>query len=50
MLKINKILSKKIKFSISFRGAKQACPRESRGSNLSGFSLIELMVAIVILA
>ena len=43
MLKINKILSKKIKFSLSLQGAK-------RRSNLSGFSLIELMVAVVILA
>ncbi len=43
MLNINKILSKKIKFPLSLRGAK-------RRSNLSGFSLIELMVAVVILA
>ena len=43
MLKINKILSKKIKSSLSLRGAK-------RRSNLSGFSLIELMVAVIILA
>jgi len=43
MLKINKILSKKIKFPLSLRVAK-------RRSNLSGFSLIELMVAVVILA
>ena len=43
MLKINKILSKKIKFPLSLRGAKQR-------SNLSGFSLIELMVAVAILA
>ena len=43
MLKINKILSKKIKFPPSLRGAK-------RRSNLSGFSLIELMVAAAILA
>ena len=43
MLKINKILSKKIKFPLSLRGAK-------RRSNLSGFSLIELMVAAAILA
>lgn len=42
MLNINKILSKKIKFPLSLRGAK-------RRSNLSGFSLIELMVAVVIL-
>ena len=43
MLKINKILSKKIKLTLSLRVAKQR-------SNLSGFSLIELMVAVVILA
>ena len=43
MLKINNILSKKIKSSLSLREAK-------RRSNLSGFSLIELMVAVVILA
>ena len=44
MLKINKILSKKIKFPLSLRGAK-------RRSNLNkGFSLIELMVAVAILA
>ena len=49
MLKINRILSKKIKSPLSLRG-KQASPCESRGSNLSGFSLIELMVAAVILA
>jgi len=36
--------------SLSLRGAKQACPCVSRGSNLSGFSLIELMVAVAILA
>jgi len=36
--------------SLSLRGAKQACPCESRGSNLNGFSLIELMVAVVILS
>ena len=40
---LNKILSKKIKFPLSMRGAK-------RRSNFSGFSLIELMVAITILA
>ncbi len=63
MLKINRILSKKIQFflslqeivgfchsresgnpsSLSLRGAKQR-------SNLKGFSLIELMVAVIILA
>jgi len=43
MLKINKILSKKIKFLLSLRGAKQR-------SNRKGFSLIELMIAVVILA
>ena len=43
MLKINKILSKKIKFPLPLRGAK-------RRSNLSGFSLIELMIAAAILA
>ena len=43
MLKINKILSKKIKSPLSLRGAK-------RRSNLKGFSLIELMVAVAILA
>ena len=43
MLKINKILSKKIQFPLSLRGAKQR-------SNLKGFSLIELMVAVAILA
>jgi prepilin-type N-terminal cleavage/methylation domain-containing protein len=36
--------------SLSLRGAKQACPFVSRGSNLKGFSLIELMVAVVILS
>jgi len=50
MLKINKILSEKIKSPLSLRGAKQACPCESKGINLNGFSLIELMVAVVILA
>jgi len=41
---LNKILSKKIKFPLSLRGAK-------RRSNLNkGFSLLELMVAVVILA
>lgn len=40
---LNKILSKKIKFPLSLRG-------EKRRSNLKGFSLIELMIAITILA
>lgn len=43
MLKINKISTKKIKLPLSLRGAKKK-------SNLSGFSLIELMIAITILA
>ena len=43
MLEINRILFKKIKFPLSLRGAKQR-------SNRKGFSLIELMVAVVILA
>ena len=60
---LNKILSKKIKFPLLLRGLFPFChSRESgnpsslslRGakqrSNLSGFSLIELMVAVVILA
>ena len=63
MLKINKILSKKIQFTLSLRGLFPFChSRESgnpsslslRGtkqrSNLKGFSLIELMVAVIILA
>ena len=63
MLKINKILSKKIKFPLSLRGLFPFChSRESgnpsllslRGakqrSNLNGFSLIELMIAVTILA
>ena len=63
MLKINRILSKKIKFPMSLTGQFPFChSRESgnpsslslRGakqrSNLSGFSLIELMVAVGILA
>ena len=63
MLKINKILSKKIKFPLSLRGLFPFChSRESgnlsslllrgakRRSNLKGFSLIELMIAITILA
>ena len=63
MLKINKILSKKIKCPLSLRGLFPFChSRESgnpssmslRGakqrSNLKGFSLIELMVAVAILA
>jgi len=40
---LNRILFKKIKFPLSLRGAKQR-------SNLKGFSLIELMVAVAILA
>jgi len=43
MLKLNRILFKKIKFPLLLRGAKQR-------SYLSGFSLIELMVAVAILA
>lgn len=35
---------------ISLRGAKQACPCVSRRSNLNGFTMIELMVAVAILA
>jgi len=63
MLKINKILSIKIKSPLSLRGLFPFCnSRESgnpshlslrgekRRSNLSGFSLIELMVAAAILA
>ena len=50
MLKINRILFKKIKFLLSLRGAKQTCPCVIRRRNLNGFSLIELMVAVAILA
>jgi len=52
MLKINKILSKKIKLSLSLRAFPHVIARErSDRSNLNkGFSLIELMVAVVILA
>jgi len=65
MLKINKILSKKIKFPLSLRGLFPFChSRESgnpfslslRGAkqrsnlNHNGFTLIELMIAITILA
>ncbi len=72
MLKINKILSKKIKYPLSLRGLFPFChSRESRNpssltlrgtsphviarersdrSNLNGFTLIELMVAVAILA
>jgi len=49
---LNRILSKKIKFPLSLRGAfPNVIARErSDRSNLSGFSLIELMVAVTILA
>ena len=60
---LNKTLLRKIKFSLSLRGLFPFChSRESgnpsslslrgakRRSNLSGFSLIELMVAVAILA
>jgi len=66
MLKINKILSKKIKFPLSLRGLFPFSHSRESGNpsppviareqsdrsnlNLSGFSLIELMVAVVILA
>jgi len=63
MLKINKILSKKIKSPLSLRGLFPFCHSHESGnpssmslreakqrSNLKGFSLIELMVAVVILA
>jgi len=54
MLKINRILSKKIKFPLSLRGAFPpviARERSDRSNlNHSGFSLIELMVAVAILA
>ena len=54
MLKINKILSKKIKSPLSLRGAFLhviARERSDRSNlNLSGFSLIELMIAVTILA
>ncbi|MCK4308584.1 MAG: prepilin-type N-terminal cleavage/methylation domain-containing protein, partial [Candidatus Atribacteria bacterium] len=62
-LKINKILSRKIKFPLSLRGLFPFCHSRGSGnpsslplrgakqrSNLSGFSLIELMIAITILA
>jgi len=54
MLKLNKILSKKIKFSLPLRGdfshiiARERSDRSNLNPN--GFSLIELMVAVVILA
>ncbi|MCK4241435.1 MAG: prepilin-type N-terminal cleavage/methylation domain-containing protein [Candidatus Atribacteria bacterium] len=35
---------------MSLRGTKQACPCVSRRSNLNGFTMIELMVAVAILA
>lgn len=56
---LNKILLRKIKFPLSWRGAKstmslRGAKRRSNlirsNLNLSGFSLIELMVAVVILA
>ncbi|MBU4361174.1 prepilin-type N-terminal cleavage/methylation domain-containing protein [bacterium] len=70
MLKINKLLSKKIKFPLSLRGLFLFCHSRESGNpsspslrafphviandrsnlNLSGFSLIELMVAVAILA
>jgi prepilin-type N-terminal cleavage/methylation domain-containing protein len=65
MLKINKILSKKIKFPLSLRGLFPFCHSRESGNpsflsfrgvkqqsnlNHNGFSLIELMVAITILA
>lgn len=63
MLKINKILFKKIKFPLSLRGLFPFCHSRESGnpsslslreakqrSNLGGFSLIELMIAITILA
>ena len=63
MLKINKILSKKIKSSLSLRGlfpfyhsresgnpSSMSLREAKQRSNLKGFSLIELMVAVVILA
>jgi len=65
MFKINKILSKKIKFPTSLRGLFPFCHSRERGNpsspslrgakrqtnlNPSGFSLIELMIAVVILS
>jgi len=65
MLKINKILSKKIKSPLSLRGLFHFCHSRESGNlsflsfrgvkqqsnlNHSGFSLIELMIAITILA
>jgi len=60
---LNKILLRKIKFPLSLRGAFSFCHSRGSGnpsslslrgakqrSNLKGFSLIELMVAVVILA
>jgi prepilin-type N-terminal cleavage/methylation domain-containing protein len=65
MLKINKILSKKVKFPLSLRGLFPFCHSRESGNpsflsfrgvkqqsnlNHNGFSLIELMIAITILA
>jgi prepilin-type N-terminal cleavage/methylation domain-containing protein len=65
MLKINKILSKKIKFPLSLRGLFPFCHSRESGNlsflsfrgvkqqsnlNHNGFSLIELMIAVTILA
>lgn len=70
MLKIKKIFTKKIKFSLSLRGlfpfchsrspfchsreggnpSSQSLRSDQRNFNLSGFSLVELMVAVAILA
>jgi len=53
MLKLNKILSKKIKSPLSLRGDLShviARERSDRSNIDKGFSLIELMIAVVILA
>jgi len=52
MLNVNRKLSKKIKFPLSFREAFPSVIARERSyrSNFRGFSLIELMVAVVILA